>query len=116
VGLGVLRARAGTASLAVPLFQGLVRGEYELTRNTAAVPVLSLGGGLYRVKSTDPTNRVYHTSLFWLIGAGVDYPLGPRLQGELRLERQQLYEANSSHLNGAVGALTLLEIGVRVHP
>jgi hypothetical protein len=116
VGLGVLRARAGTASLAVPLFQGLVRGEYELTRNTAAVPVLSLGGGLYRVKSTDPTNRVYHTSLFWLIGAGVDYPLGPRLQGELRLERQQLYEANSSHLNGSVGALTLLEIGVRVHP
>ena len=116
LGLGVLRAQAGTASLAVGLMQGLVRGEYDLTHGTGAVPVVALGGGFYRVKSTDQANRLYHTSIFWLIGAGVDYPLAPRVQGELRLERQQLYEANSKYVNGSVGAITLLEIGVRVHP
>jgi hypothetical protein len=116
LGLGVLRAQAGTASLAVGLMQGLLRGEYDLTHGNGAVPVVALGGGFYRVKSTDPKNMLYHTSVFWLIGAGVDYPLAPRVQGELRLERQQLYEANSKYVNGAVGAITLLEIGVRVHP
>ena len=116
LGLGVLRAQAGTASLAVGLMQGLLRGEYDLTHDNGAVPVVALGGGFYRVKSTDPKNMLYHTSIFWLIGAGVDYPLAPRVQGELRLERQQLYEANSKYVNGAVGAITLLEIGVRVHP
>jgi hypothetical protein len=116
LGLGVLRAQDGAASLAVGLLQGLVRGEYALSQHWGVVPVVSLGGGLYRVKSTDRTNEVYHTSIFWLIGAGVDYPLAPRVQGELRLERQQLYEANSSHVNGAVGALTIFEIGARITP
>ncbi|HEU5170428.1 MAG TPA: hypothetical protein VFU46_07815 [Gemmatimonadales bacterium] len=116
LGLGVVRARAGSASLAVGLIQGLVRGEVELTRNTTVVPVLTLGGGAYRLKSTDNASVVYHTSLFWLIGAGVDYPLGPRVMGGLRLERQQLYEANSKYAKGSVGALTLLELGVRVTP
>jgi Big-like domain-containing protein len=116
VGLGVLRAQAGPASLAVGLMQGMVRGEYSLSQRWGVVPVLSLGGGMYRVKSTDPGNMVYHTSIFWLIGAGVDYPLAPRVQGELRLERQQLYEANSPHVNGAVGALTVIEVGARLTP
>jgi hypothetical protein len=120
LGLGVLRADAGAASLAVPLMQGLVRGEYELLREDAStvIPVLSAGGGMYRIKSTDPGNMVYHTSLFWLVGAGVDWRLGPQLKGEARLERQQLYEANSSHpgADGGVGALTILEVGVRYSP
>jgi hypothetical protein len=116
LGLGVVRARAGAASVAVGLIQGLVRGEFELTRNTTVVPVLTLGGGAYRIKSTDQANVVYHTSLFWLVGAGVDYPLGSRVMGGLRLERQQLYEENSKYAKGSVGALTLLEVGVRVTP
>ena len=116
LGVGVLGARTGATSVSAALVQGLVRGEYDLTHGTGAVPVVSLGGGFYRVKSTDPQNMLYHTSVFWLIGAGVDYPLAPRVQGELRLERQQLYEANSKYVNGSVGAITLLEIGVRVHP
>jgi len=116
LGLGVLRAQDGAASLAVGLMQGLVRGEYALSQRWGVVPVVSLGGGLYRVKSTDRANVLYHTSIFWLIGAGVDYPLAPRLQGEVRLERQQLYEANSSHVNGSVGALTIFEVGARITP
>jgi Big-like domain-containing protein len=116
LGLGVVRAQAGRANVAVGLIQGLVRGEFELTRNTSVVPVLTLGGGAYRLKSTDQASVVYHTSLFWLAGAGIDFPLGASVMGGLRLERQQLYEANSIYSKGSVGALTLLELGVRVTP
>ncbi len=116
LGLGMLRAEQGPASLAVGLFQGLVRGEFALLPSSTVHPVLSLGGGVYRIKSTDTQNAVYHTSLLWLIGVGADYPLSPRLTGELRLERQQLIEANSKYANGAVGALTVVEVGVRVTP
>ncbi|MGH9893484.1 MAG: hypothetical protein ACREA0_16140, partial [bacterium] len=77
-------------------------------------PVLALGGGMYRIKSTDQGNAVYHTSLMWLFGVGADYPLSPRLMGEVRLERQQLIEANSKYANGSVGALTVFEVGVRI--
>ena len=114
LGLGVLGAEMGSASLAVGLFQGLVRGEFSLLPSATVHPVLSLGGGLYRIKSTDPRNAVYHTSLLWLIGVGADYPLSPRLTGEVRLERQQLIEANSKYANGSVGALTVFEVGVRI--
>jgi hypothetical protein len=69
---------------------------------------------MYRIKSTDAGNAVYHTSLLWLIGVGADYPLSPRLTGEVRLERQQLLEASSKYANGAVGALTVFELGVRI--
>jgi hypothetical protein len=125
LGLGVLRAASTAgANLAVPLFQGLVRGEYAFLPHggegggSGVVPVVTLGGGLYRIKSTDAANMVYHTSLFWLIGAGVEWTLGPQLKGVARLERQQLYEANSSHpgADGSVGALTILEVGVRYSP
>ena len=114
LGLGVLGAEMGPASLAVGLFQGLVRGEFTLLPTATVHPVLSLGGGVYRIKSTDPSNAVYHTSLLWLIGLGADYPLSPWLTGEVRLERQQLLEANSKYANGAVGALTVFEVGVRI--
>lgn len=114
LGLGVLGAEMGPSSLAVGLFQGLVRGEFTLLPSATVHPVIALGGGMYRIKSTDPGNMVYHTSLLWLIGVGADYPLSPRLTGELRLERQQLIEANSQHANGSVGALTVFEVGVRI--
>jgi hypothetical protein len=49
-----------------------------------------------------------------MFGAGVDYALGYRLVGMARLERQQLVEANSKYVNGSVGGLTVLEVGLRV--
>jgi hypothetical protein len=116
IGLGMLRADAAAGTVVVGLYQGLVRGEYALTRGGNLVPVVSLGGGTYRIKSTDAQSVVYHTSLFWMVGAGVDYALGFRLTGTARLERQQLLEANSPYKNGPVGALTVLEIGVRLTP
>ncbi len=116
IGFGMLRADSPAGKLAVVLVQGLTRAEYALTQGSSVTPVLSLGGGIYRIKSTDARNVVYHTSLFWMVGGGIDYALGFRMKGTVRLERQQLYEANSKHANGAVGALTVLELGVRVTP
>jgi hypothetical protein len=116
LGIGMLRADSPppTGNVTVVLYQGLVRGEYAFATSGNLTPVLSLGGGVYRIKSTDPANVVYHTSLFWMFGAGVDYALGYRLVGMARLERQQLVEANSKYVNGSVGAVTLLEVGLRV--
>ena len=116
LGIGMLRADSPppTGNVTVVLYQGLVRGEYAFATSGNLTPVLSLGGGVYRIKSTDPANVVYHTSLFWMSGAGVDYALGYRLVGMARLERQQLVEANSKYVNGSVGAVTLLEVGLRV--
>jgi hypothetical protein len=116
LGFGVLGADARSTHLSVGLYQGLVRGEYALTRSDGVVPVVALGTGVYRIKSSDPTTMVYHTSLLYLFGAGIDFPVGPRLYGVMRLERQQLVEANSKYENGAVGALTVLEVGLRVTP
>ena len=116
IGFGMLRADSPAGKLAVVLFQGLTRAEYALTQGGNVTPVLSLGGGIYRIKSTDQRNVVYHTSLFWMVGGGIDYALGFRMKGVVRLERQQLYEANSKYANGSVGALTVLEVGVRVTP
>jgi hypothetical protein len=112
----VLGADARSSHLSVGLYQGIVRGEYALTRSAGVVPVLSLGTGVYRIKSTDPTTMVYHTSWLYLFGAGIDFPVGPRLFGVMRLERQQLIEANSKYQDGAVGALTIFEIGARFIP
>ena len=116
LGFGVLRADAPGGGVTVALYQGLVRGEYAFGTGGNLVPVLSLGGGVYRIKSTDQRNVVYHTSLFWMVGGGIDYTLGPRTNGVIRIVRQQLYEANSKFANGAVGALTVVEVGVRVTP
>ncbi|HEV8305845.1 MAG TPA: Ig-like domain-containing protein, partial [Gemmatimonadales bacterium] len=114
LGIGMLRADAPAGNVTVVLYQGLVRGEYAFPTSGNLTPVLSLGGGVYRIKSTDPANVVYHTSLFYAFGGGVDYALGYKLIGTVRLERQQLVEANSKYVNGSVGAVTLLEVGLRV--
>jgi hypothetical protein len=116
LGLGVLGARAHAASLSVGLYQLLLRGEYLLSQSAQVRPVLEAGTGIYRIKSTDPTTTVYHTSWLYLFGAGANVPLAPRLIGTIRLERQQLVEANSKYVNGAVGALTVVEVGIRVTP
>jgi len=116
LGFGMLRADSPVGGVTVALYQGLMRGEYALTQGGNVTPVLSLGGGIYRIKSTDRRNVVYHTSLFWMVGGGIDYALGFRMKGVVRLERQQLYEANSKHANGAVGALTVFELGLKVTP
>jgi hypothetical protein len=44
----------------------------------------------------------------------VDITVGPTTVAELRLSTQQMFEMNSSHVNGYVGSLWLLGAGIRV--
>ena len=77
---------------------------------------MTLGGGLFRIISDDPRHQVDHSSLMWLMGAGVDFTLGPNVLGEVRLEHHQLNEVTSSLVNGHVGSLTMVSAGVRLTP
>jgi hypothetical protein len=113
-GLGSLSADTGTVTRSVALTQAYLRGEYALAREASVTPIVSFGGGIFRIRSDDPGHIVYHSSVFWLAGLGVDATLGPRITGEVRLETQQLNEMNSSYVNGHVGALTIVEAGIRL--
>jgi len=102
--------------LFVMLWQGSLRAEYALLREARVVPVVALGGGGYRLKSTEPGAAVYHTSVFWTGGAGVDVALSRRLVGEVRVSAQRLVDATSGSASGGVAWLTVFEAGVRVAP
>jgi hypothetical protein len=98
------------------LKQAYLRAEYTFATDAQVMPVVSLGGGLFRILSDDPRHFVYHNSLFWLIGAGADITLNPGVIGEFRIETQQLNEMTSSLASGHVGALTIVEVGIRLSP
>ncbi len=115
-GLGALNADTGAVQRSVSLTQAYLRAEYTLVTDAQVMPVVSLGGGIFRMLSDDPRHFVYHNSLFWLIGAGADITISPRVVGEVRFETQQLNEMTSSIVNGHVGALTIVEAGIRLSP
>ncbi len=115
-GFGSLKADTGRVEVSVALTQEYVRAEYGLSREAAVRPVVSLGGGVFKILSDDPRHIVYHSSLFWLAGVGADFTLGRRVSGELRIETHQLNEMTSSIVNGHVGALTMVTAGVRLRP
>jgi hypothetical protein len=115
-GLGALSADTGAVQRSVSLTQAYLRAEYTFATDAQVMPVVSLGGGLFRILSDDPRHFVYHNSFFWLIGAGADISVSPRVVGEFRVETQQLNELTSSIVNGHVGALTVVEAGVRMSP
>src|SRR5438128_500085 len=115
-GFGSLKADTGRVEVSVALTQQYVRAEYGLSREAAVRPVVSLGGGGFKILSDDTRHIVYHSSLFWLAGAGGDCTLGRRVSGELRIETHQLNEMTSSIVNGHVGALTMVTAGVRLRP
>ena len=115
-GFGSLKADTGRVEVSVALTQQYVRAEYGLFSDAAVRPVVSLGGGFFKILSDDPRHIVYHSSLFWLAGVGADFTLGRRVSGELRIETHQLNEMTSSIVNGHVGALTMVTAGVRLRP
>ncbi|HTD71300.1 MAG TPA: hypothetical protein VK647_12680, partial [Gemmatimonadales bacterium] len=73
-------------------------------------PVVSLGGGAYRLKSGDNGRAIYHTNLFWVGGAGLDATVSPRVTAELRIERQWMTDSPAGH----VGTLWPVAAGLRV--
>ncbi len=116
VGLGGLKADTGALNVSVELMQSYLKAVYALRPGAAVVPVISFGAGGYRIRSDDPGEVVYHTSLFWMTGVGADFALSPKLIGEIRIETHQLNEVSSPYGSGHVGSLTVVEGGVRLTP
>jgi hypothetical protein len=116
LGVGSLQAAAAEGDLSISLVQGYVQAEYALRREGQVIPVILLGAGSYRIRSDDPNTVVYHSSVFFTVGGGVDVVLGPRLTGEARVATQQLNEMNGSLANGYVGSINVVQVGVRMTP
>ena len=114
VGRGTLHADTAGAQITARLSQGFVRAEYAFAPAASVTPVVTLGGGWYRLRSDDPAHIVYHTSPFALGGLGANLRLGPGLIGEVRVGTQRLYEIGSSVPRGLVATLTTLEVGMRI--
>jgi hypothetical protein len=115
-GFGSLKADSAAREVSVALTQGYVRAEYALAPDRAVVPLLAFGGGAFRIKSDDRRHIVYHTSFFWLAGVGFDARVSRSAIAEVRLETHQLNEMSTPYVTGHVGALTVVEAGLRVAP
>jgi hypothetical protein len=118
-GFGVLKADSlGTSTTAKEL-ELYLRGDYAFMAESRVRPVISLGTGLYRIR-TGSNSPLWNSAIFWVASGGVDYTLTPRAVGELRLSTQQLYETFSQlkwnggqSANGYVGNLLVIGAGVR---
>lgn len=113
LGLGVLGADSLGTSVHPQLLEGYFRADYALSQVQKVRPVLSGGVGLYRVRTGGNGSGIWNTSFQFLVGGGVDITVGPTSVAELRLSTQQMFEMNSSHVNGYVGSLWLLGAGIR---
>jgi hypothetical protein len=102
--------RSIAGSVSATLLEGYARVEWALVPRGPVSPVVSLGGGGYRVKSSDDGQTVYHTNAFWSGGVGVDVALSPTVTAEARFERQWFRDTGFGH----VGTLWPLEAGFRI--
>jgi hypothetical protein len=102
--------RSIAGSVSATLLEGYARVEWALVPRGPVSPVVSLGGGGYRVKSSDDGQTVYHTNAFWSGGVGVDVELSPTVTAEARFERQWFRDTGFGH----VGTLWPLEAGFRI--
>ncbi|HVH68121.1 MAG TPA: hypothetical protein VM716_09660 [Gemmatimonadales bacterium] len=103
--------RATTAgSVSVLLLEGYGGAEWSLVPGAVVSPVLSVGAGVYRLKSGDDGQTVYHTSEFWSGGVGADVVVSTTVTAELRVERHWMRDAGQGH----VATLWPVAAGVRV--
>jgi len=100
----------GSGSVSATLLEASARAELALLPRRTITPVVSLGGGGYRLKSGDNGRAIYHTNLFWVGGAGLDATVSPRVTAELRIERQWMTDSPAGH----VGTLWPVAAGLRV--
>jgi hypothetical protein len=100
----------GGGSVSATLLEASARAELALLPRRTITPVVSLGGGGYRLKSGDNGRAIYHTNLFWVGGAGLDATVSPRVTAELRIERQWMTDSPAGH----VGTLWPVAAGLRV--
>jgi hypothetical protein len=118
-GYGILKVDSlGTSTTAREL-EVYLRGDYAFLRENKVRPVISLAGGIYRIRTGDIGTGLWNTSIFMVVGGGVDYTLSPKAVGEFRISTQQLFEANSQFkmqgqsANGYVGNLLVIGAGLR---
>jgi hypothetical protein len=116
LGLGIVQADSVTTSVTASVIQGYVRMDYVFMRQqqTKVRPVVSIGGGAYRIRTGSAGAGIWNTSIYWMAGVGADYTLTPKVTGEARLMYNDLWEENSPHVNGHVGRLIMLGVGARM--
>jgi len=101
----------GGGSVSATLLEASARAELALLPGRTITPVVSLGGGGYRLKSGDNGGgAIYHTNLFWVGGAGLDATVSPKVTAELRIERQWMTDSPAGH----VATLWPVAAGLRV--
>ena len=111
---GLVQADSFQTSVTVTVVQLYARADYAFMRPSKLRPVVSLGGGMYRARTGGGAAGIWNASLYWMVGAGVDATLTPKITGEARLMLNDLWEATSSHVNGHVGRLIMLGVGARM--
>ncbi|HVH31698.1 MAG TPA: Ig-like domain-containing protein, partial [bacterium] len=109
-GVGSLTADQPTGSVSLELWEGYAQGELTPAVRGRVRPVLSIGVGLYRLKSGDGGQTLSHTNFFWSGGAGIDLLASPQVTVEFRAEREWMRDTNLGH----VATLWPLAAGVRV--
>jgi len=100
----------GGGSVSATLLEASARAELALLPRRTITPVVSLGGGGYRLKSGDNGRAIYHTNLFWIGGVGLDATVSPTVTAELRIERQWMTDSPAGH----VATLWPVAAGLRV--
>lgn len=113
VGFGILGADSLGTSVNAQLVELFFRMDYAFLSGKRVRPVVSAGGGAYRIRTGGSGAGIWNTSLSWMLGAGADLALTPRMTGELRVTTNLQEELNSTHQNGHVGNLLVLGAGVR---
>lgn len=108
--IGAVNVDTTGGSTSAIVVEGSARAELALLPRRRITPLVSLGGGGYRLKSGSKGQPIYHTNLFWAGGVGVDAAVSPRLTAELRVERQWMTDSSVGH----VGTLWPVEAGLRV--
>ena len=113
LGFGVLSADSLGVSVNASLIESYFRADYAFLRQSKVRPVLSAGGGGFRIRTGGTNPGIWNTSLYWMVGGGADFTVGPKMNAEVRVTTQQLEEVTSSLVNGHVGNLLVIGAGLR---
>jgi len=113
VGFGILGADSVGTPVNAQLVEVFFRMDYAFLSGKRVRPVVSAGGGAYRIRTGSGGAGIWNTSLSWMLGAGADVAISPKMTGEVRVTTNLQEELNSTHQNGHVGNLLVIGAGVR---
>ncbi|MGH7614706.1 MAG: hypothetical protein ACREMW_11790 [Gemmatimonadales bacterium] len=113
LGFGLLQADSLTVAVTAHLLEAFFRLDYTILDGGRVSPVVSVGGGAYRIRTGGDGSGIWNTSLFWMLSAGLDVAASRAMTVEIRATTQLLEEINSGRLNGHVGNLLVIGAGVR---